>query len=83
MTETANQLIASVLQLTLAERALIANAILASIETPLDSYKNDEILDAWAEEIDNRIADLESGRVKAIFSADAWKIIDGEAELPN
>jgi putative addiction module component (TIGR02574 family) len=81
MSETAQQLIASALQLAPADRAVIANAILASLESESDSPESSEIRDAWSDEISNRIADIDSGRVKTIPSSEAWKLIDGEIEL--
>lgn len=81
MSESAQQLIASALQLAPADRAVIANAILASLESESDSSESSEIREAWSDEISNRIADIDSGRVKTIPSSEAWKMIDGEIEL--
>jgi len=81
MSESTQQLIATALQLDPAERAVVANAILASLEVPSDEAT--EIRDAWIEEIRSRIDDIDSGRVKTIPSSEAWKMIDGEIELPH
>ncbi|MGB7344076.1 MAG: addiction module protein [Pirellulaceae bacterium] len=81
MSESAQQLIASALQLAPADRAVIANAILASLESESDTTESSEIREAWSDEISNRIADIDSGRVKTIPSSEAWKMIDGEIEL--
>ncbi len=81
MSESAQQLIAAALQLAPADRAVIANAILASLESEPDGDGSSEIRDAWSDEIRNRIADIDSGRVKTIPSSEAWKMIDGEIEL--
>jgi putative addiction module component (TIGR02574 family) len=79
VSETTQQLIASALQLSPQERADIANAILASLEdSPNEgSY---EVLLAWTDEIRSRIDDIDTGRVNAIASSDAWEMIDGEIE---
>jgi putative addiction module component (TIGR02574 family) len=82
MSEATQQLIASALQLSPQERAVVANAILASLEGPTDNVPP-EIRDAWAAEIGRRVEDLDSGRVKAVPSSEAWKMIDGETEIPD
>lgn len=82
MSESAQQVIASALQLTPSERAVVATAILASLEPPSDE-STPEVRDAWSNEIRKRIDDIDSGRVKTIPSAEAWKMIDGEADLPD
>ena len=78
MSDTAQQLIATALELSPAERAVVANAILRSLD---DSDGAAEVRDAWSGELRNRIANVDSGRVKTIPSSDAWKMIDGETEL--
>jgi len=80
MSESAQQLIASALQLAPADRAVIASAILASLEGESNSHESSVIREAWSDEIANRIADIDSGRVKTIPSSEAWKMIDGEIE---
>ena len=82
MSESTQQLIASVLQLSPQERTVVANAILASLETSADESP-DEVREAWATEIGRRVDDLDRGRVKAIPSSEAWKMIDGETEIPD
>ena len=82
MSESAQQLIASALQLSPQERAVVANAILASLEGPTNDGPS-EIRGAWAAEISQRVEDLDSGRVKAFPSSEAWKMIDGETEMPD
>ena len=53
------------LKLTLGERAALAQRLLASLD------KDAEIEDAWAAEIERRIADVESGAVQVIPIAEA------------
>lgn len=83
MSESVEQLISSALQLSVSERAEVANAILASLQPEVDGDSLADIQDAWSEEIRKRVDDIDSGRVKTIPSAEAWKMIGGEAELPD
>lgn len=83
---TSQEIIASALQLSLAERERIVVSLQESlIDDSIDHGPEepaDEVEAAWGEEIARRIADIDSGRVKTIPSEEAWKIINGEA-LPN
>ena len=83
MSESARQLIATALELTPDDRVVVANAILASLKDLGGSYVSAEVQDAWSDEIRNRIAEIDSGRVKTIPSSEAWKMIDGELDLRN
>jgi len=56
---------AETLKLTLSERAVLAQRFLASLD------EDAEIDDAWAAEIERRIADVESGAVQVIPIAEA------------
>lgn len=56
---------AEALKLTAAERAALAQLLLASLDVDA------EIDEAWAVEIERRIADIESGAVQTIPIADA------------
>jgi putative addiction module component (TIGR02574 family) len=56
---------AEALMLTLGERAALAQRLLASLD------EGAEIEDAWAAEIERRIADVESGAVQVIPIAEA------------
>jgi putative addiction module component (TIGR02574 family) len=80
---TPHEIIASALQLPLAEREQIVEALQESlIDETIDHGPEepaDEVEAAWSEEIARRIADIDSGRVKTIPSEEAWKIINGEA----
>jgi putative addiction module component (TIGR02574 family) len=53
------------LKLTPGERAALAQRLLASLD------ENTEINDAWAAEIERRIADIEGGAVQVIPIAEA------------
>ncbi len=53
------------LKLTLGERAALAQRLLASLD------EDSKIEDAWAAEIERRIADVESGAVQVIPIAEA------------
>ncbi len=83
MSESAQQLIATALELTPDDRVVVANAILASLKDFGGSYVSAEVQDAWSDEIRNRIAEMDSGRVKTIPSSEAWKMIDGELDFRN
>lgn len=82
MSDTTQELIASILQLSPQERAVVAHAILASLEDSTDEG-SPEVREAWESEIRQRVADLDSGHVKAVPSSEAWKMIDGETEIPD
>jgi putative addiction module component (TIGR02574 family) len=56
---------AQALKLTAGERAAFARFLLASLDEDV------EIEDAWASEVERRIADIESGAVRTIPIADA------------
>jgi putative addiction module component (TIGR02574 family) len=79
---TPAEIIASALQLSLAEREQVFDALQESlIDDSIDHGPEepaDEVEAAWSEEIARRIADIDSGRVKTISSEEAWKIINGE-----
>ena len=79
---TSHEIIASALQLPLAERERIVEVLRESlIDESIDHGPEepaDEVEAAWGEEIARRIADVDSGRVKTIPSAEAWKFIDGQ-----
>lgn len=56
---------AQALALTPGERAVLAQRLLASLD------KDAEIEEAWAEEVERRIAEVESGAVRVIPIAEA------------
>lgn len=57
---------AQALRLTSGERAAFAQVLLASLD------EDAEIEDAWASEVERRIADVESGAVQVIPIAEAF-----------
>lgn len=80
---TTADIIASVLQLPLAARVEIVNALEQSLSD--DSIEHgpedppDEVETAWSNEIARRIADIDSGRVKTIPAEEAERMIRGDA----
>lgn len=56
---------AEALKLSAEERARLADRLLASL------FEDPEIEEAWAAEVDRRIAEIESGRAQLIPAADA------------
>jgi putative addiction module component (TIGR02574 family) len=79
---TPNEIIASALQLPLAEREQIVDALRESlIDESIDHGPEepaDEVEAAWSSEIARRIADIDSGRVKTIPSEEAERMIRGD-----
>jgi putative addiction module component (TIGR02574 family) len=71
MTTKARKVFGDALKLSQKDRAKLAARLLDS----LDTDKADEIEAAWAAEIEKRIEELESGKVKAIPWSVAWKEI--------
>ncbi|MCE9563421.1 MAG: addiction module protein [Planctomycetes bacterium] len=62
MTTAANQLLQTLLQLTPADRAELAAQLLESLDSEID----DSASEAWDKEIQQRIEDVRSGRVKTV-----------------
>ena len=60
MASTAEHVESAALQLPRAERARLAERLIASLD------EDSEIERAWAEEIERRVAELRSGKVKPI-----------------
>lgn len=56
---------AQALMLSAEERALLADRLIASL------FKDNDIEEAWASEVERRIAEIEGGRVHLIPAADA------------
>jgi len=80
---TPHEIIASVLRLPLAERERVLHALQESmIDDTIDHGPEDpaaEVEAAWSDEIANRIADIDYGRVKTIPAEEAERIIRGDA----
>jgi putative addiction module component (TIGR02574 family) len=81
MSRSSEQLISSLMQLPVSDRAEVADAILASLQPEIDGDSLVTVRDAWSNEIRNRMDDIDSGRARAVPSEDAWKLIDGEADV--
>ena len=56
---------AQALMLTAEDRALLADRLIASL------FKSNDVEEAWAAEVERRIAEIEGGRVQLIPAADA------------
>lgn len=67
---------AEALKLTTGERAALAQVLLASLD------EDAEIEEAWATEIERRIADIKSGAVQVIPIADVIAQVRG-TQMPN
>ncbi len=80
---TTHEIIASALQLPLADREQVVHALQESlIDETIDHGPEDpaeEVEAAWEDEIARRIADIDSGRVKTIPSEEAERMIRGDA----
>ena len=79
---TPSEIIASALQLPLAEREQVFDALRESlIDESIDhgpAEPADEVEAAWSEEIARRIADIDSGRAKTIPAEEAERMIRGD-----
>ena len=82
MSDSTQRLIASALRLSREERIFVANAILASLEDSADDWPTPS-RNAGSTEVGRRVDDLDCGRVKAVPSSEAWKMIDGETDIPD
>ena len=67
MSERAKELIDAVLALPMADRKVVADAVRESINAEDDDEMTDDEYHAmWADEIERRLAEVDSGRVKPI-----------------
>jgi putative addiction module component (TIGR02574 family) len=76
MNSLTQEILNSALQLPDNERADLAASLIESLDQPFDS----DVQAAWAEEIRRRMAELDSGTVKAIPWDDARRMIVGTLE---
>jgi len=80
---TPQEIIASAMQLSVAEREQIFIALRESLgDDSIDhgpEEPSDEVEAAWSAEIARRIADIDSGRVKTVPSEEAERLIRGDA----
>lgn len=66
MSETAKKLLAVLLELPVAERTAMRDALTESLTDGDENLTRAEWEDAWAAEVNRRVAELESGAVQAI-----------------
>jgi len=76
-----SEIIASALLFPPAEREAVVVALQESLIEHGPDEPADEVEAAWADEIARRIADIDSGRVKAIPAEEAERFIFGTDEL--
>jgi putative addiction module component (TIGR02574 family) len=75
MNATTQEILNTALQLPDKERADLAASLIESLDQPFDN----DVQTAWAEEIHRRVAEIESGAVKAIPWDEASRMIAGGA----
>ncbi len=79
---TPHEIIASALQLPVAERERVIDALQESLIAETVDHgpeePADEVEAAWSDEIARRIADIDSGRVKTIPAEEAERMIRGD-----
>ena len=73
MNATTHELLQSALQLPEQDRADLAASLIESLDQSFDAAAQT----AWAEEVRRRVADLDSGSVKAVSWDQARQIIAG------
>ena len=83
---TPHEIIASALQLPLAEREQVVDALQDSLIDPTIDHgpaePSAEVQAAWTDEIARRVADLDAGLVQTIPADEAERIIRGDAHPP-
>jgi hypothetical protein len=81
---SANEIINSALQLPIPAREQVIVALQESLSDPAIDHgpvePADEVEAAWSDEIAQRIADIDSGRVKTIPSDVAERMIRGDVQ---
>lgn len=74
MTKAAQELLADALRLDTTERAKLAAELLAS----LDGEPEEDVEAAWAEEVERRMDEIESGAVKLVPWEDVKRRVEKE-----
>ena len=74
MTKAAQELLADALRLDTTDRAKLAAELLAS----LDGEPEEDVEAAWAEEVERRIDEIESGAVKLVPWEDVKRRVEKE-----
>jgi len=69
MSNSPNEVRSAAMSMTPEERARLAEELLASLDGP----ERSEIDAAWAEEIERRIVEMESGKVKGIPAEEVFR----------
>jgi putative addiction module component (TIGR02574 family) len=76
MTKEAAELLKKALSLPVSERADLAGSLIESLEDTQD----ESVVAAWDEEVVRRMADIDSGSVKAVALEDARRRISSALE---
>jgi putative addiction module component (TIGR02574 family) len=76
MSTDVQELLNTALRLPDKDRAELAASLIESLDQPFDP----DAQTAWAEEIERRVSDLDSGSVRAVRWEDARRIIAGPTE---
>ena len=84
MKQTPEQIINSAMALPVEQRAAIITALQETIlgddvDHGLCDSQN-EVKEAWAKEIKQRVDDVRKGKIKTIPSAEAWELIDDDSQ---
>ena len=73
MSPKAEDILQTALRLSDDERARLASLLVESLEAPLEDPR--EVEEAWREEVERRVDELDSGKVTAIPWEEAWRRI--------
>lgn len=73
MSPNGEEVLHTALKLPDDERARLAALLLESLEAPFDNPREAE--EAWRQEVERRVEELDSGKVKAIPWEEAWRKI--------
>ena len=76
MNDRTKKLLEEALQLSPEERAAVAGSLIESLEDQVD----EDAEAAWAEEIERRIQELDSGKVKTVPWSKARRMILGQRD---
>jgi len=76
MSRPIKRLETEILSLPAEERARLAQMLLVSLEGEAEADDSETIAQAWAEEIEKRVAEVRSGAVKLVSGEDVFKEIE-------
>lgn len=71
MSQLPEQLLTEAMEMSSLDRGRLAALLIASLESQIDLDADQ----AWSEEIDRRLKDIDTGRVKMITAEDARRMI--------